>query len=70
MLSSPLMPITWVKVPKYKCRTCGYEWFPRNPGKPGKPPKQCPKCHNAYWNEPRVNKRKDVVVDASNEDGD
>jgi len=51
------MPITWVKVPKYKCRTCGHEWFPRNPAKPGKPPKQCPKCHNAYWNEPRVIKR-------------
>lgn len=70
MLLSQTVPIIWVKVPKYQCRTCGYEWFPRNLLNPGKLPRECAKCRNAYWNEPRVYKRKDKVQEKSGSDND
>jgi hypothetical protein len=33
-----------------KCLRCGYEWYPRTP----QLPKKCPRCHNPYWNKPKV----------------
>ncbi|MEX0756087.1 MAG: hypothetical protein WD556_13405 [Actinomycetota bacterium] len=41
-----------IKVDGYRCERCGYEWVPR---KKNARPRYCPnpKCHNAYWDEPK-----------------
>jgi len=30
-----------------KCLRCGYEWYPRKPGKPVR----CAKCKTPYWDK-------------------
>ncbi len=39
------------------CLKCGHTWLPRSASRPS----QCPAkhCHNASWDKPYVNKRKD-----------
>jgi DNA-directed RNA polymerase subunit RPC12/RpoP len=36
---------------KLKCLRCDHEWLRRDLKKK---PVQCPECHSAYWNRPRV----------------
>ncbi len=44
----------------FKCLRCGYEWIPR---KQGHAPQLCPKCRSAYWNKPRVRRRRTKAKD-------
>lgn len=37
-----------VRLPKVKCKRCGWEWVPRVAN-----PKWCPKCNSPYWNRER-----------------
>lgn len=61
MLCTGTVPIILVTVQMYQCRSCGYEWFPKDLRNPGNPPKTCSRCHNPYWNEPRVYKIKKLA---------
>jgi hypothetical protein len=37
------------------CLRCGHEWIPRKAKDPSRRlPKECPLCHSAYWDRPRI----------------
>jgi predicted Zn-ribbon and HTH transcriptional regulator len=43
------------KIEKLKCLRCGYEWYPRTPGRPYVCPN--PKCHSPRWDNPKLNRK-------------
>jgi len=36
-----------IRIPKLKCRQCGYEWVPRTTDV-----RACPKCRSLRWDRP------------------
>lgn len=38
-----------MKLPKFNCKRCSYQWIPREE----KEPKVCPDCNSPYWNKER-----------------
>ena len=43
-----------MKVVQKECLRCGHKWLPRKIERP----RLCPKCHSAYWDVPRKEKKK------------
>jgi len=43
------MAATTRRIQQWTCLRCGYQWWPRSPGKP----MACAKCKSFYWNRPR-----------------
>lgn len=47
-----MSPYRQVQAYRCRCNRCGHRWTT------GKIPKKCARCKSAYWNLPRVRKRR------------
>lgn len=45
-----------MRMPRLRCKRCGYRWIPRTPKKP----ERCPNCNSPYWD--KEYSRKDYIV--------
>ncbi len=43
------MPAKKEVIEKVHCEKCGYDWWPKTPGKP----RVCPNCKSAWWDIPK-----------------
>ena len=45
-----------IKIPKVRCKLCGYKWSPNVSA-----PKKCPECQSRSWDQPIEVRRPSLV---------